>query len=216
MNIRIFLTYFGLLSVLIYISCHKNDDALQDIASTHISIDELVAYLPESLRKKNTVLYKNEDGAEMWLQTEYTKFTQARTEYDLTYTHDNFKVQFRKDEDPNFYMDMHGYGLFTGDKKVQKVVGAQILPPAILASSSGSVSVLIRFETNSTTPMVTIYDNFEESLILQNKVFKNVYTAVNSYNPNNAYSEIKINSNEGIVAFRDKNDVLWVFERFGD
>jgi hypothetical protein len=82
------------------------------------------------------------------------------------------------------------------------------------------------FNENGTTTNGLIFENdnhnntfgneFVESYSPFEKVFLDTYIAIgknNSQIQHSAYSELNINSEYGVVAFRDANNDLWVLDR---
>ena len=204
-----------LLFLLSSVACKKeHDETPASVSGTHISIDDLVALLSPALKKPNLALYKNAAGEEKWIKTAFGEIIQTRNEYGENYTHSSFTVAYVDEEEPGTSMGSDGLGLYKADKTVSKTIGAIRLRLASQSESSGFSGVY--FSVENGRPIVTQFDHFHETFEVNGKTFKDVYQGYRSIDVFNHDSEINLNLSEGIVAFQDENNVMWVFERFGD
>jgi len=204
---------YNILSILFFacltiISCKKDKEPITtDISGTHISVDDIKNYLPTHLLQKNaSVVYKNSTGEEIVLQTTFTERTFNAEEQGKPYTYTQFFVRFSDTKNPNFSIELYGYGLYTSKFDVQKSIRAYLMP---LNNGIGSI---VSSEFKNGKALVRDIDTFMESVDGNGAVFNDVY--IGKANDALAYSEIWLNSNEGITAFSDKNENLWTFVKF--
>ncbi len=92
------------------------------------------------------------------------------------------------------------------DGTIVKVYGAALMP----LDDSGCTWLILHFENG--IPVVLSPDRFHESLTLHRRTFENVFFSKSEQY--DIYTEIYVNATQRVVAFRDENNDLWVFDRF--
>ena len=178
------------------------------VAAAHISTTDIVEYLPEEYLQNRKAMYKDRAGNEKLLNSAFIESKEERTEFGRTYSHDRFLVRLFDESDTDFMIEVDGYGLYTQSGEVQKVIGAILMP----MNPTGSSSVSVLFEDGQ--PIVTQFDDFRETVSFFGKSFEKVYLSISTFSVHDSFSEIHFNFTEGVVAFRDKNDEMWIFDRF--
>lgn len=175
---------------------------------SHITIDEVLSYIPDELKNKTLVVFKDESGNEKKLETSFIEDVKQRTEHGASYTREIFTIRYFSADEPYFRMELTGQGLYSSKLEIKKDLNAMLMP----MNPSGSSSVTIEFENGQ--PVVSMFSTFKENIELNGKAFKNVFFSNSSLTPYDSYSEISVNSTEGVVTFRDETNTLWVFDRF--
>jgi hypothetical protein len=124
-----------------------------------------------------------------------------------SYTSDKLEISLYMAENLNFLIALIPSANYALQETIVRGLGVIMMP----GNLSGSIIGSIRFAENG-KPIQGMLDDFRETLILQGKTFKDCFVLKN--NNATAYSEIYINSDVGVVAFRDGVNKLWVFDRF--
>lgn len=211
--IKIFI--FGVL--LLSLGCEQDDTAGTKstinnngelINADHISVHDLLDFLPDGYMNRVDLIYKDQSGSEKKLKTAFIEGQRERTEYGRKYTYDNFVVRLFSEDDPDFLIEIDGYGLYRQTGEVQKVIATILMP----RNPKGSSGVPVIFENGK--PTVTMFDKFHESTTILGRTFEKVYFGNSWLTQYDAYSEVYFNFTEGVVAFRDAENKLWVFDRF--
>lgn len=199
---------FSIATLLLIFDCSSDSDQIKSLEGTHINIDSLKSYIPLLLHIVGTkMIYKNLKGETRTLKIKYYKeFTQDYTSELFNYKSDVFTLEMIDDLSPNnLKISIHGSGNYNGTQLALGIFA--ILMPF---NESGSMSGTILFKDGE--PQVSPFDIFYSKLNLLGNSYNNVYvfTASNV----KVYSELDINSEVGVVAFRDENNELWVFDKF--
>jgi len=172
-----------------------------------ITIEDLENYLPDGLKNNSKVVYINEAGEEWKLTTDYEKITRERDEVDfsINYEHEQFQAVL-VDELREFKIRISGFGLYTKNLDVQKFISVDLMP----FTEGGSAFINVLFENGE--PIIDEFSVFDSEIEIYGKTFIDVFSGSDTLAE--AYNEISINKEVGIVSFRDENKELWVFERF--
>lgn len=201
----------------IVFSCENDDKQGGDIQLVNeefiFSIDEVKNFLPEEYFSETSIVYTN-NNEELILFVD-----PIESKHDLSYsdgsTHESetFEIILYNPEDINFQIVITASPNLP-DGNTSKATLNNVLMPF---NESGSSWNTIRFENEEA--IISFGDDFHSTLELSDRIFTDVYKRRIFPSPNNpnqevVYSELDINSNEGVVAFRDANNELWVFDRF--
>ena len=179
---------------------------------SHLDTKGIEAYLPqEILKRESFVVYKKEeDGTEKHLRIYPNNGVFEGSYNGKEYTSDVFQIRLIDESNINFLLEINGSALYNDKGEIEKSLIALLMP----GNQTGSSGVSLTFEENE--PISGIYERYEKSIVLLGKTFLDVYTGGSSLTGYEKFSEISINSNEGIVSFRDIENKLWVFDRFED
>ncbi len=200
------------ISTILLLGC-KNDDKNSTITPTinsHLNIDEVKDFLPSAYKNGSILVYKNENNEEWLLSTNYFEAIEERQFEGVMYKNDAFQASIFDSEDHSFQISISGQANYSKPYEVVKSISFDLMP----LNPTGTVGVFVRFTDGQ--PIVNTFSNFHEKLTLNNKVFDAVYVGNSRLNGFEKYSEIYVNKNEGVVAFRDKNNDLWVFDRINN
>lgn len=201
-----------------YFACANDDRQLGENQTSaeeqFFTLKEVKEYLPEEYFSRQTkIVYKN-NNQELILEVDPVESTLDRNFGDGS-THDSeiFEIILFNPEDLNFQIVMSAFPNLPEGNTSRATLTSTLMP----LNESGSTWNTIRFENEEA--IVSLGDDFYAFLELEGKNFNNVYKREGLSNPNNpaqpvVYSELDINSNEGVVAFRGSQNELWVFDRF--
>ena len=195
---------------LICYNCKDNSEtSTQDnsIEGSHLDIDAIKKFIPDGLKSEKKCKYINESGTIKEVQVRYTEEITERELESESYKSDELEITLYDEMDEKFQIVLIGSTNYDADYSV--VVGLTIL--YMPANPTGTILSSIRFDEGG-EPIVNTYDDFRSSISLNNKTFKDCFV-ITGTNPD-SYSEIYINSEVGVVAFRDKANELFVFEEF--
>ena len=204
------LIYISILAGLFF-ACNHEDENSNAQFGQHLKIDEVKNYLPESYFQEAALIYVNSAGMEKELHITAVEDIVQRTHNNNNYTTDQFEITIYDPENLHFQINLIGSTNFASDDIVVTTLSGWLMP----FNQSGNTWIRIDFENN--LPKVGLFDNFNETITLIDKEFNDVYIAIGKNNLQEqyeAYSELNINSEFGVVAFKDENNEIWRFDRF--
>jgi len=194
---------------LFIISCSKDKNTIGTIDGTVLTTDEILKFLPPEYEMQTDLLYKNSKNEIKLLKVKYLNGNEENTYNNSEkYTSKTFSVSLYDPNNLNFTIVLLGGANYTEPNRYISMALTSILMPF---NPTGTTWFKIYFENGK--PIISKYDNFQNSLVLYNKTFKDVLVT-KSTKFLDSYSELYINSFEGVVAFRDDLNELWVFEKF--
>lgn len=196
------------LTLLFIISCKSEEPQFnyQEV----VSVAHIKNYLPHNYFESPTLIYKNEEGEEKQLFINFEENIVERNIADQSYSAEEIIINIFESESSNFRININASSYFVEENKITSDLFASLM----LFNPTGSTVNNIAFNENG--PIVSHFDDFHSNLVLLGRKFSDVFVAIGKdwdvqYD---AYSELNINSEVGVVAFRDKNNDLWVFDRF--
>jgi hypothetical protein len=170
----------------------------------NINIDDVKKLVPENYKKEKKIVYGNSKGNLMTLGVKYVELNKSPSVYNgINYTHDEFYFHLYSETDKNLSIQFNGGANFAGDTILVKSM-IILISPYLLTS--------IQLDRNGEPAKQFIFGQFSESIVLNGKIFKNVFSDQNEQEK--SYSQVCYNSEFGLIAFKDKNGELFVFERF--
>jgi len=199
-------------SLLLCTTCKKGKvEDSQNIEGNHLCISSIMEYLPDAYKNERTLVYKNQAGEIRKLHIAFEEHLTEQTYERQLYTTDSFEGTIYDPAMADFSIVLTGSANFDHgeNNSVVKALSVILMP----FNESGSLFACIYFEDGQPyIPPITSEDFFRESIELHSQTFQNIfYTTTHQYE---VYDELYFNSDVGVVAFRDGEDVLWVFERF--
>jgi hypothetical protein len=177
------------------------------IAGTHLKIDDIKAYLPSAFASEKKIVYTDAQNNKTTLYSSYEEHTVENQYQGQAYLSDKLEVSLYLPDDKEFLIEIVPSASYIENGDVVRSLSTIFMP----GNSSGSIIGSIRFDDNG-APISSLLDEFHEEINLNNKKFNDCFVFRNT--TATAYSEIYINSDVGVAAFRDKENTLWVFERF--
>lgn len=190
-------------------SCRKiNDFKPEDIENSILDINEIINFLPNDYKNESNLVFKNSLGVEKILKVNYTFFLeQKQFKGKVNYQSEKISIKLIDPNDPLFSIVIICSANYSepDGKSIVKGLTAFLMP----FNSLGSTLATLTFENG----IIIKEGNFEKTLKIYSYEYKDVYVN-KSKESFNSYSELDINSDNGIVAFRDKINELWAFERF--
>lgn len=191
---------FAIIFVLLFsFGCNK------EITDNILMISEIKNYLPNEYRSNTTVVFKNENNEELSLLVHYKEEDKLKTLENKSYTTEEIIITLSNPLDGYFNIKIIGSGSYqkTSDE-VYKSLEIGLMP----FSDPGNTWNSIRF-INGKPRIIT--NDFHQTITLNSNEFRDVFTRIKTQD---GFSELYFNKNEGIVAFSDRNNELWVFDRF--
>lgn len=207
-----------ILSFAILVSCLQfgcNDSITPEtptnfIEGTHLDIEAVKAYIPEELKAQKECVYMDESGNIKSLKVRYREQVTPRVLAGQSYKSDELEITLYDESDPYFQIALLGVTNYNpSDYSVIVDLTVMLVP----ANPQGSILSGIRFDKDG-KPIVTMFDDFHSTITLNGKSFNDCFLLTGT-NPE-AYSEIYINSEVGVVAFRDADNALFVFQEYLD
>lgn len=176
----------------------------------HYKIDYVKSYLPSNYFKESNLIYKNSLGEEIIMRTQSKESSSDRIHNGIDYKTDEFNITMYNQQSADITIVLSGNVNLSTQGNVVATLGGVLMP----FNSSGTTWSTIRFEDNK--PAISLGDDFRETYNVMDTEFINTYVTIgkNGNEQHSAYSELNINAEQGVVAFRDENNDLWVFDRF--
>lgn len=191
---------FVLLTIFIF-SC-KNNDTISGLPL--LSIDKVKILIPSDYETSSRVIFKNIEDSEMVFRIETLSNVETKTINETEYQSEQFTVNLRNDDSQTMIMFITAGANYTSLENSIDYVNCGIAPsgnpgyrPTITIGSDREAS----------------FGLFEDEIDLLNKTFKNVYTNFISEDIT-TFSELYYTVDEGIIAFRDFQNNLWVLDRY--
>ncbi|MFQ5445571.1 MAG: hypothetical protein ACE5FF_01445 [Saprospiraceae bacterium] len=203
------LILFCVCNLMFIYSCKDDEDTelTKGIEGTHLKIDDIKAYLPIEFETGKKAVYTDANKNETTLSISYEEYTATAQYGGQSYLSDKVEISLYMAENPNFLIALLPGANYAVGNSIVRAISVVMMP----GNQSGSIIGSIKFDENG-NPIHGMLDDFRETLNLQDKTFKDCFVLKN--NAALAYSEIYINSDVGVVAFRDEVNKRWVFDRF--
>jgi len=199
-----------LISVLLVLACseNENDLAVTTVEGHYLNVDLVKDYLPDFYFNEAVIVYKNSTGEEWTLNTTSNESVREKTYEGAMYKAGNFEVNLFDPDNLNFHIVLTGSAQYSS-AGIGLNLGGILMP----FNASGTTWNSVRFVNGE--PVVGLGDDFNESITLYGRTFQDVFVRIgkDGFEQHEAYSELDLNSKEGVVAFRDENNELWVFDR---
>jgi len=177
------------------------------IEGKHLEINGIKSYIPEEIKAQMKCRYSDQSGDTKELKVRYKDQVTPRILSGQSYTSDEIEITLYDESDPLFQIVIIGSANYDSDYSILYQIAVLMMP----ANPSGEIFSWIRFDEFG-QPIVTMFDDFHSTVTLNNKSFKDCFL-MKGTNPD-AYSEIYINSEIGVVGFRDAKNELFVFKEY--
>lgn len=206
--------YFIPLLLLFLFSCQTEEKinptpvlTAADIEGSHLNIDGIKSYLPQALKNERTAVFIDEENNIKTLQTAYEEYTGDAEVNGLNYTYDQAEVTYFSEELPDFQIVLIPSANYSASYEIFKY-----LTILLIGENQEAASGSIFFDDHG--PTDSPFNNYQASVNLGGQTFEHAYLISNS--SASSYSEIYMNQEIGIVAFRGSNNELFVFKEFID
>ncbi|MBK8955557.1 MAG: hypothetical protein IPM34_08380 [Saprospiraceae bacterium] len=188
-----------IVSSCLLLACEKHSLGFERV----VSINEIRDYLPDAIFKSGKVVYKNQWGKEWILDIVYREYINNLSYKTEVYEAEEFRITL-VDTSVNFSIVLQGGANYT-DGGLVKTLICYLMP----FNESGSLIFNIFFPLSVKKQRSS---NFASLISINNKEYKDVYFAKSS--SSQFYSQMFINRNEGVVAFEDRFNEIWTFDRY--
>lgn len=194
-------------------SCNKNKEPDTLVTeNSYLKVEAIKEYLPSQYFNEVKIVYKNQIGEERKLSTFAKESTTERMHNGIPYTTDQFEITLYDPTNTSFSIVLTGSTNYaTSGETIVLTLNGTLMP----FNSSGTTWGTIQFKNEQ--PIISLGDDFIELYTIYGKEFNNTYIYTGKNNEQvqySAYSELILNSENGVVAFRDMKNELWVSERF--
>ena len=200
----------SIICALTIIGCSSEDDIIRVNSEVeHYRIDYIKSYLPGGYFDGSKLIYKNLNGEDLIMDTRHEESSIDRTHNGMNYKTDGFNIIMYNQQNTNMSIVLSGNVNLSAEGNVVATLGGVLMP----SNQSGSTWSTIRFQDGQ--PAISLGDDFRELYSVHGMQFANTYIKIgkNGNEQHSSYSELNINSEQGVVAFRDENNDLWVFDR---
>lgn len=180
---------------------------MPSIQGTYLKADGANKFLPTAYKAQKKVLYKNQTGETKLLSIRFLADAVEYTWGGQTYLSDRIDVALYDETDAYFVIRVLGGANYSQNNQVVHSVAFDLMPGSefwLLAS------VLLDENGKRSEPL--FFGTFLAEVELNSRKFKECFFSENK--GKDAFSELYVNSTEGVVAFRDKNNELFVFDKF--
>lgn len=192
------------------ISC--NEITNEPTTIEHLTIDNIKEYLPIEYFVDNEIIFINHLGEELAVKIHPSESTQEKSFNGTNFNADEFEIAMYIEDQAEFRLYLVA-DVDYNETGLSRALTGLLMP----TNEGGSTLASLKFEEKS-TPMINAWlNNYYEIISLNGKPFSDVFVFRGMHDGNqlfDAYSELDLNSEVGVVAFRDHDNVLWVFDRF--
>jgi len=184
-------------------SCGKNNG---DSAENYIKLPEAINFFSNEFKSANKIAFKKSEDEviEMNVDSNYDIVPVSHSGR-TSYIEKN-SITMYYEESPHYPFLIEGTGLFKQDSD-------DVSPLLYISFMHGGIDIdnIFISTLNINDPELVVgRRRFYEEISLNNKLFKKVYSVKRE--DHNAYSESFYAKKEGIVAFRDEKNELWVYD----
>jgi hypothetical protein len=175
----------------------------------NIPVDDLKLLIPNAYKKGKIAVFKMLNGSEIKFKIKFADSLTIKRELNgIKYTASDFKVDLVPLEKKNYTLGVKPFASF-GDEKtlIKGLKFGQYLGFGI-APMNSDIYCTVDGKLDKTDP----FNFYVASREFNGKVFKDVFHRKD--NTLKSYSEVAYQETFGIIAFRDENNELFVFDRF--
>jgi len=199
-----------LLFAFLLTTCTKSDDEgpeEEPVLEDFVLADDVDRFLPREYYEGRNIVFVNEEGLEWVFMTQHKRSTEERTHHAHTFETEVIDVDLFDHKNSGFQIKLSGSAYYYGENTFQNHLTLGFKTPNSPFTINNFVLRFIDGE-----PEQSGFTNYRPTLTLLQRPFNGVYRfrASNTF----SYSEININEDFGVIAFRDRFDFLWVFDRF--
>ena len=205
-NFRYALCLF--LSILLFVHCNKNEPKNlneMEYSGDTISIDEVIAFVPDYLFKPTSLIYKNASGESLELKTVSLIEIKKRKIDNVESVTESFEIRLYSESNEVFNITLAGSGMAWTDGSIVKSLNVVLMP----FYPGGDLYLEISFRGGKVENDLGSPSEIP-SLELLGRSFDRIFKAKNE--DSNVYSEIYFSPIDGVIAFRDESNDLWVLD----
>ena len=205
-----FLAVFVL--VLLIAGCNSKPES-PSIEGTHLSLTTIPDYLPSEYQTDRTIVFRNAAGDLLSLQLDQYTTEQELDFEGQSYTSDVHHYTLQAQQGPLTYrISLSASANYTGTLAAPQPIESllSVLTPTTPDESVIGIFLLANFQDGEIALMqnadrLADIELFDTTFIDVLRVYSSTLSAL---------SELIINSDVGVVAFRDLDNELWVFDHF--
>ena len=175
-----------------------------------LDVENLKQNLPESYLEKGTrVVFINEAGLELELEiVTSTKHIVSRSHNGQNYETESLDIRLYDPSNPSFNISIEGSILYDQQGNISERLTYWLMP----LNASGHTLLSYRLDDE----LLRSTEFFHEQIILLNNSYSDVYFGLGKSNSGEVYtshSELYVNSDRGVVAFKGYENQFWVLDR---
>lgn len=193
---------------ILFIQCNKNEvheNNENKLGNETISIDDVMQFMPGHLLKESTLLYVNSDGNKMELKSVSTKSVRKHKNGEIEYSTETISTRLYSEINHIFNITLTGSGHGQRDGTYTKSLLLTLMPMIPTGNLFFSITL------NNGEPINDLFTPDEiESIELLGRSFERVFKGMK--NDSDTYSELFYSPVNGVIAFRDENNDLWVLD----
>jgi hypothetical protein len=191
--------------ILAFANCKVTEKALD---GSHLTIEGPRKYIPFQYSTKQNICFTAENGESKCLRISYSDKTVEKQNESLQYSAEQIYIFLVDSVDTEVTILFSGGTNYWGvDQKKSIYVGCDLL-------NSDKCTWPFAFQVDKKgNPISDAFTKIEPTKTLNGKVFQECIT-IKNFRCSDQYSEMVVNSEFGVVAFRDKNNELFVFDKF--
>jgi hypothetical protein len=193
------------LATLLFANCKISEKAID---GSHLTIEGPRKYIPFQFSTKQSVCFTSENGKSKCLQLIYSDKAIEKQNESLKYSAEQIDIFLMDSVDTDFIILLTGGTNYWGiDQQKSIFIGCDLIHPK-------KCTWLYSFQVDKRgKPISDFITKIEPSKTLNGKTFSQCIT-IKNYQCSDKYSELIVNSDVGVVAFRDKYNELFVFDKF--
>lgn len=196
-----------ILSAFLVLQCNKNEPKKNDIgySGERITIDEIISFVPSYLLKSSVIIYKNVYGQKLELKTVTQSEVIENKIGDVVSTSESFETRLFSESDIFFNITLISSGMAWTDGSIVKALTIMLMP----FHPNGNLYLTINFKDGEPSNDLLTHSELQ-SIELLGKTFERVFKGKKE--ESDSYSEIYFSPLDGIIAFRDGDNDLWVLD----
>ena len=195
---------FVLFIALLIISCEKEIGISSEY---HIKLPDAINFFSSDFKIASVITFKNDKDESLDMNIDYQELIALSKVGGKDRYHESNTISLYYDEYPNYPIVLKGTGLFEqGTDNVYPFLQISFMYTDEKNALIGSLDI------NNAFPDVGVESKIvHDEIKLNSKNFNNVYIITNE--ETDAYSEFYYSRQIGVVAFRDENNELWVYDK---
>jgi hypothetical protein len=190
------------------LSCRKDrPDGSND---TYFSLTQMLSFLPTEYTTGRKAVYINEQGTRRTfaIYRDSVRALPITTTTKKEFTIEQLSIVLRDIDKPRFNILVGLSTEYSESFKKPFWTYSCIIPP----QPKFGIMINATFDKDLKPVPEVSFGNFTPSITLAERTFKDCYWL--KVSGQTSFSEIYLNSSQGLPAFRAENDELWVFDRF--
>ncbi len=187
-----------------------NEPAVLLKENAHVNVDVVKKLIPEAYKQQKRVVFINKGGETRTFKIYYQDEVLKEELNGIHYTSDAFRIELQSEFDPEILIALNSSAGFKSKTEIGKGLSINFQP-----SSSTKAWTLNTFSflANDEIKDKILLSGYVASKDYNGKFFKDVFVSP-KWDNEPISSEIAYNAEFGVVAYRELNNEVFVFDRF--